>query len=175
MSANTRHAGDMDTRLVIQPNASLSDRQARIFLGVMFLVMMGSGIGWALAGYWLVLPFSGLEFLALWAGLAWSMRGNAYREVISFDGDDLAIEKGRYQPEARWVFKRAGARVRLEKGRFVTSPTRLLVTAPGRSCEVGACLTDEERELIAGRLRALVGRLPAVDRPRQPATTTIES
>lgn len=158
MSHCTQRAGSGgDTCFVIQPNASLSGRQARFFLGFMFVVLLGAGACWSLMGYWLVLPFSGLEFLALWAGLAWSMRDNAYREVISFEGDDLSIEKGRYRPEKCYRVKRAWVRVRLEKGRYKTSPTHLVVTASGRTCEIGACLTDEERERLAMRLRALVG------------------
>ncbi len=158
MSHSMQRAGsDEDTCLVIQPNASLSGKQARFFLGFMFAVLLGSALIWAMLGYWMVLPFSGLEFVALWFGLAWSMRAGQYREVISFEGDDLSIEKGRHAPDRRYVFKRGWARVRLEKGRYLTSPTRLLIGASGRSCEIGACLTDEEREQLALRLRVLIG------------------
>ena len=146
-----------DTVFVIQPNASLTGRQARAFLLLTFLVMaLCSGL-WALSGYWMVLPFSLLEFAALAAALAVSMRLNGYREVIAFEGDDLIIEKGLNRPESRFVVKRAWARVGLELGHYRTSPKRLWVTASGRRCEIGRCLTDEEREELAERLRAFVG------------------
>lgn len=156
MTTPRKESGN-DTVFVIQPNASLTGRQARVFLGLMFTVMaVFSGL-WALSGYWLVMPFSGLEFIALSAALWWSMRLNDYREVIAFEGDDLIVEKGLHYPESRFVVKRAWAKIGLERGDYRNSPKRLLVSASGRRCEVGSCLTDEEREALAGRLRPLVG------------------
>lgn len=146
-----------DTVFVIQPNASLTGRQARVFLALMFSVMaIFSGL-WALSGYWLVVPFSGLEFVALSIALWWSMRLNDYREVVAFEGDDLIVEKGLNRPESRFVVKRVWAKIGLERGDYRTSPKRLLVSASGRRCEIGSCLTDEEREALADRLRPLVG------------------
>lgn len=148
---------DRDTVFVIQPNASLTGRQAKAFLLLTFVVMgLCSGL-WALSGYWMVLPFSLLEFVALAVALWVSMRLNGYREVIALEGDDLVVEKGLHRPESRFVVKRAWAQVGLEKGRYRTSPKRLLISASGRRCEIGTCLTDEEREALAKRLRAVVG------------------
>ncbi|HKJ09243.1 MAG TPA: DUF2244 domain-containing protein [Gammaproteobacteria bacterium] len=146
-----------DTVFVIRPNASLTGPQARLFLALTFLVMAVFSALWAFAGYWLVVPFSGLEFAAL-AGALWlSMRLSRYREVIAFEGDELIVEKGLYRAESRFVVKRAWARIGLERGDYRTSPKRLLVSASGRRCEIGSCLTDEEREALAKRLRAFVG------------------
>ena len=143
-------------RLVVMPNASLTAGQAALFLGWMCLLSFGIAGFFAWRGYWLVMPFSGLEMLALAAGLYWSLRGNAYREIISIAGDRVRIETGRRRPEHSWEFPRAWTRVWIEEAQNACDRSRLLLTYAGRRCEIGACLTEEERSALARRLRELL-------------------
>lgn len=139
--------------LVIQPNASLTPRQGKIF----FLSMCGVSFGiagmLALQGFWVVLPFAGLEMAALGAGLWWSMRGNAYQEVIRLQDDRLLLESGKLGPARRREYQRAWAQVILEKSRRRNDPPRLLLRSHGKDCEFGRCLTATEKEEVARRLR----------------------
>lgn len=139
--------------LVIQPNASLTPRQGKIF----FLSMCGVSFGIAglltLQGFWVVLPFAGLEMAALGAGLYWSMRGNAYREVIRLQDDRVLFESGKAAPARRREFQRAWAQVVLESGVGRNDPPRLLLRSHGKDCEFGRCLTASEKEEVARRLR----------------------
>lgn len=141
-----------ERRLVIQPNASLSTYGALAFLGLVCFVTFGLAGALAWLGYWLVLPFAGLEIAALAAALWWSMRDNAYREVISVGEERVAVEVGRHHPQRHWEFQRAWTRVRLEAGKGRHEPTRLWLGSHGKGCILGACLTDEERAAVAGRL-----------------------
>ena len=54
-----------DRRFVIGPNASLSRRGAMWFMGSVGVVTLGSATGFALKGFWPVLPFAGLELVAV--------------------------------------------------------------------------------------------------------------
>lgn len=139
-------------RLVIQPNASLSTEWALAFLGSMCAVSFTIAGLFAWQGYWMILPFSGLEMAALAAGLYSAMRGNSYREVISVDEDRIVVEAGHRVPEKRWEFSRVWAQVRLEPGCNRNSPTHLSVRSHGRVCVLGGCLSDEEREQVAAQL-----------------------
>lgn len=103
-------------RLVIQPNASLSLEWAGVFFASMCIASFGIAGLFAWQGYWMVLPFAGLEMAALAAGLYWSLRANVYREVISITDDHVVVETGRQGPEQRWEFQRAWTRVRLLVG-----------------------------------------------------------
>lgn len=154
--SDTQTPTEADKRLVIQPNASLTPRWAVAFLASMCTVSFGIAGLFTWMGYWVVLPFAGLEMLALAAGLWWSVRDNAYREVVSVDGERVRVEAGRGSPQRRWEFQRAWLQVRLQPGEHRNGPTRLLVTSSGRGCELGRCLTDEEREEVAERLRRWV-------------------
>ncbi|HEX4895968.1 MAG TPA: DUF2244 domain-containing protein [Solimonas sp.] len=148
----------MDTRLVIGPNASLSRRQA---WGVMVLAAMsglGIAIGFAVLGFWPILPFAGLELAALGAGLYVSVRGNAYREVLCFEQDRLRIEIGMLGQGIRSsiCWSRSWTRVALERGARRHDPLRLLLRSAGQEVEIGRCLTDEEKARLKARLQTLL-------------------
>lgn len=151
--SDTQAPSGAEKRLVIQPNASLTPRWAAAFLASMCAVSFGIAGAFALLGYWMVLPFAGLEMLALAAGLWWSMRDNAYREVVSVTGDQVRVEAGWGRPARRWEFQRQWLQVRLQAAERRNRPTRLLIVSSGSGCELGRCLTDEEREEVAERLR----------------------
>jgi uncharacterized membrane protein len=148
----------VNTRLVIGPNASMSVRQAIGFMAWMCTVSLGIGGFFAWRGFWPILPFAGLELVALAAALAVSLRRNRYREVVSFDGDTIRVEVGEIGRGAGLDLSllRNSTRVLLESGPHRNSPNRLLLKCMGRTLRLGACLTDAERERLAERMRELI-------------------
>lgn len=143
---------DVQRQLVIQPNASLSLEWAGVFFVSMCAVSFSIAGLFAWQGYWMVLPFAGLEMAALAAGLYWSLRANVYREVISVTQDHVVIEAGRHEPERRWEFLRGWTRVKLLDGPHRNSPTRISIGSHGQACILGGCLSDEERKIVSARL-----------------------
>ena len=148
----------VNTRLVIGPNASMSVRQAIGFMAWMCVVSLAIGGFFAWRGFWPILPFAGLELVALAAALAVSLRRNRYREVVSFDGDTIRVEVGEIGRGAGLsvTLLRNSTRVLLEGGPNRNSPNRLLLSCLGQTLQLGACLTDEERERLAERMRELI-------------------
>lgn len=143
-------------RLILRPNGSLSWGQAKVFLAAMCLVSFGIAGGFAALGYWMVLPFAGLEMLALAAGLYISLRTSGYREVLSFEGDRLKVEAGKRHPERSWVFPSHWVRLSLRPPAGLNGRSRLLLGCSGKECEIGAFLTDTERDSLAQQLQALL-------------------
>jgi uncharacterized membrane protein len=148
----------MSTRLVIGPNASMSATQAWAFMGLMSVVTLGIATCFALKGLWPILPFAGLELGALATGLWVSLRRNRYREVVSFEETWVRMEFGLVGQGAKAVVElpRMWTRISLESGPNRHSPTRLSLNYCGQRVEIGRCLTDEEREQLAARLRQLL-------------------
>ena len=56
-------------RIVLSPNCSISWRELVLFYLLTCLIALVVGLFFTLQGLWLVLPFSGLEMLALGGGL----------------------------------------------------------------------------------------------------------
>lgn len=137
---------------VLQPTRSMTWPQAKRFvLAVTAVSMAIGGFFWSL-GMPTVLPFSGLEALAVAAAFYVVLREGERREVIRFDGDRLVIERGTRAVETRLEFNRYWVRVELCGARSRLHPQRLLVGAHGHKVEIGRFLTDGERESFAGML-----------------------
>ncbi|MDN5873679.1 MAG: DUF2244 domain-containing protein [Sinobacteraceae bacterium] len=164
-----------DTRLVVEPNASLSWRDARRFLMIVGAVAFVVA-GWcALRGLWPVLVFAAANLVALGVALVVCLRHNAYREVLSFDGDEIRLAFGFAGRGVafRATVPRRVVRAMVEKGPYRTSPTRLVLRWDGRCIEVGQCLTDAERVDLCCRIRQLLQ--PGWERPQPIVSATPET
>jgi len=97
----------------------------------------------------LVLPFSGLEILALGAALYVCAWRGGMQEVISVNGDHITVEIGRQSPEQSEKFRRAWTQVILERSWNSWYPSRLLIRSHGRQIEIGRFLNEQERQGFA--------------------------
>jgi uncharacterized membrane protein len=144
---------DSGIAFVVMPNQAMSWRALIWVFGGIATVTMAVGIYFYLLGFPLVLPFSGLEILALGLALyvtAW--RGGA-REVVTFKTDRVTIEKGRSSPEVCFEFQRSLARIILEHSWNSWYPSRLFIRSHGRQVEIGRFLNEQERQGLAKELR----------------------
>jgi uncharacterized membrane protein len=138
------------------PNCALSPRQARLF----FLSVAGPALVFAALfashGFWPVLPFAGLELgvlgWALWASL---LRRHLQQRLAISDAQ-VSITTRDASGERQMVFSRHWARVTL-RGPRGWLPSRLYIESHGRACEVGAFLTDAQRQALFVRLSRLIG------------------
>lgn len=143
-------AAPADFTVTAQPNCSLSPTQRRLVLSLMYFVTFGIAIGFALAGIWMVLPFAGLEMMAL--TLAFSYIGCHARdyERISIEGDCVTVETLSYKDTRRHEFNRYWAKVVLAR---YPRGCRVALRSHGREVEVGRFLTDEQRLALASQLK----------------------
>lgn len=150
--------GPVSTHLVIGPNASMSPRQALLFFSGTCLICLGIALVFAARGYWPVLPFAGLELLALGAALAVVLRRNRYREVLWFEGGRVRLECGLVGQGARvrCEWPRPSLRVWLEPGAQPGGATQLVLGCGPQRTVIGACLSDAERATLARRLKELI-------------------
>lgn len=59
-----------ELRVVIRPNRSLSWRQSMVFLGAISVPLLLISVVLAAQGFWLILPFAGVELAALFAWIS---------------------------------------------------------------------------------------------------------
>lgn len=152
-------------RVVIRPNRSLSWRQSMLFVAAVALVLGTVSLVFAFMGYWLILPFAGLEIAALLFCTYLVANSGMRCEVVSMDESQVVVEKGRQRrcgserggPDSRISFPKAWARVELlpHEGWY---PDRLLIGASGKRVEVGDFLGDSEKKELAGELKKLLAK-----------------
>jgi len=122
------------------------------------LCLLVISVVFALHGFWPVLPFAGLELLALGTAFYSCILRSQRREVVTIDADVLRVEKGRRYAEECWECPSFWARVLLEKSSIAWYPSRLLIAYQGRRVEIGRLLSDEERAGLADTLKLSLRR-----------------
>lgn len=93
-------------RIIASPNCSASWRSNKLALVFLSIPSLLIATGFLLLGAWPILPFAGLELLALGSSLYYVSWKLQYRHVITFSGDSVRIEKGCYAPRRSWQFPR---------------------------------------------------------------------
>ena len=151
-------------RFVLSPNQSISWSGLKLFFLAQCLAASSVAVPLSLLGYWPILPFAGLELLAVGAGLYVTARRGQMREVIDIDPDSVRIERGLYRPEQHWRVTRLWARVVLERCPKRWYPSRLLIRSHGRSVEVGRFLNEDERQHLATELSRDLNQGGAMER-----------
>lgn len=155
---------DKTSRVVIRPNRSLSWRQSVIFLAAVAVPLLLISAVLAVQGFWLVLPFAGLELAALFVCLYLVSHAGRRCEVVSIGESIVRVEKGRERgsraarggPELCVEFARGWVRVELTKGPGHWYPRRLWIGASGRRVEIGGFLVEEEKAELAAELQRLL-------------------
>jgi uncharacterized membrane protein len=124
----------------------------RVFLGLA-MVCLGVAGGFAALGYWLVLPFAGMEIgLLAWALNAQRSREDDY-ETLTIEGDTVMIDWCAGKQSGHRDMNRLWVRVECD----CTAPgrsCRVSVSSHGRETEIGHYLSDEARLQLAATLRS---------------------
>lgn len=157
MVAEQQDPNTSEHRFILQPDCSLSWRETQLFFIAILIVSLGIGVGFALMGAWLILPFAGIEMVLLAVCLVACAYRGQYREIISIQGEGIEIVKGRGRPEQKYRLQRGWARVVLSRHAKRWYPNRLIIRSHGRQIEIGQCLSDEDRVKLAEKLAKLMG------------------
>lgn len=143
---------DDDYCLLAKPNCSIS---AGGMLKVMALIAGFSllvAIGFSIAGAWLVLPFAGLELLALGFAFYHMHLHAADFEKIMVEGDVVSVTQKNYRELRHQEFNRYWAKLK-----FSTRPNGdhvLALRSHGKELQVGRrFLNNEQRLALAEQLK----------------------
>lgn len=140
--------------LLSRRNCSMSPARLLALLVASAFINLGIGAAFALLGFWMVLPFAGIEVVALAAAFwAWSRHTGDFERVALADGRlRLEVREARtlrtYELNPAWVSVVAGRR---------QGTLRLALRSHGREIEIGRHLDEAGRERFAALLRERIG------------------
>jgi len=143
-------------RIILQPNHSWTWRANLFFLATLFVVSIAIAIGFLLQGYWMILPFAGLEMLALTAAIYYCVRKTHRQEVLRFSQDEVVIETGVNKIEQEHRFQRFFTRVLVEAPSGSRRSQRIALSERERNIEVGEFLSDDEKKTLVRELRQMI-------------------
>lgn len=141
---------------IVRPRAlPRSNMTGRLLWAAVFI--SGSiGVAFSLAGAWPVLPFAGIEIIALWLALRHVARHGDDFEKIGRQGDRLLIERRSGRRRECHEFHSYWARLRVEKPPD-GADSRLFIGSHGREIEIGRRLTGEQKKTLAIALKKQLG------------------
>ncbi len=136
---------------VLHPAASLSGYGFSVLMVALCAVSFAAGYAFAVAGAWPVLGFFGLDILLIYIAFRVSYRRARRYETVRLTANELAVEKidpnGRTR---RWEFQPYWLRVAIDDSPRYNGA--LTLSSHGKSLEIGAFLTPEERREVARAL-----------------------
>lgn len=151
-----------DIRLTLRPNRSLSWRGNQ-YLFLCIAAWLGSiSVGLAAMGAWIILPFLGLELLALGVALYYVSWKLSHCEVLHIARDQVTIAKGKNhakQAKASWILPRADLTVHIEDATHPWgTPTIQFVCKTPANVRVGEFLNQQDcqrllQQLMSARLK----------------------
>lgn len=149
--------GDQSSRrFVIRRNCSLTWGQTKVAICVISLGPLSVALGFAFAGFWPIVPFAGLELLAVGWCFYHCARSARECEVVTVSGEEIVVEKGQNRAERSWSFNRYWAAIALDQSPGTWHPSRLYIRSHGQRVEIGRFLVERERVALAGELRTFV-------------------
>lgn len=136
--------------VTLKRNCSISPAGFARVLAALVALALVIGAGFAAAGAWLILPFVGLEALALGAAFLLYARRAADYERIALASGRLTVDVAEAQRTSRYELEAGRARVRLEVARGYGA--RVLLRGPRGELELGRHLDCESRVAFATQL-----------------------
>lgn len=150
---------------LIKRNCSASPRQLAVVFGSLVAVSFVFGVGFAAFGLWMVLPFVGIELIAVAAAFFCYGWHAADFERIAVAADNLLVEHAVGARKCQWQFDPRQTHVRVEsRGRRWGRHVHVFLTAPGATLELGQYLLDHRRlqlgrEITSSLMRARTGAM----------------
>lgn len=145
---------NLGNQIILKPNNSISpEAGVRVVLalaGLIFLV----AFGFTRIGAWLVLPFAGLELLAIAYAFYFMHLHSADFESITISDDVVVVEKKDDKKISTTVFQRYWAQVSVRKVVDGADVNGLFINSHGNEVEFGKkYINDEQRVLLAREIK----------------------
>ena len=135
---------DHVNKIILKPNNSLSPEGTVKVLMALFVIVLLVSIGFSLIGAWLVLPFAGIEIVALaYAFYSVYLHSNDY-ESITIVGDEVIVEKKNDKDLTMMIFQRYWAQISVRdvmQGSGKVSKRGLFISSHGKEVEFGKYLS----------------------------------
>jgi uncharacterized membrane protein len=144
-----------DTRVYLIPNRSATWRQNQCATGILGAMTLAVATFWSLQGFWLILPFAGLEVALLWF-LSYKVCSAAYhQQVVLFTQNGIEVQWGQRFLKKRWRFDRRTAELEVVRPHHSESPQRLLLKDGDQTLAVADKLNKADVKQALDAFRSL--------------------
>ena len=85
----------LEGSILVQPNQSMNWRETKWFLLATAVILGGIAAAFAFQGFWMILPFAGIELAALAYCSLRVIKASRRCQLITFTQDEVIVEIGR--------------------------------------------------------------------------------
>ena len=156
MFFNLTKESELEKTIMVMPNRAMPWQHIMMIYLLISGVTISIAFGFFTQGLTLILPFAGLELLALGVVLYISAWRSNIKEVVNVTEEKIRIEIGRNAPEKTYELDKAWAKVVLERSWNNWYPSRLLLRSHGRQLEIGKFLNEQERQCLEVELKKVI-------------------
>ena len=142
-------------RVTFKPNSALSAASKQKIVVLLTIIPCLVGFGFALIGAWLILPFVGLEIVAVAYAFYYINSHESDYESITIEGDNLVVQRCVGQQLSQDVVNPYW--VKVLRHELPNGELHLYLQSHGKEIEVGRYLTRKQRELLAKQLQERTG------------------
>lgn len=153
-TAGQDHGDAHQTRWVFKRNCSLAPRQLLMWYVAICGLTLVVATGFAIAGFWIVLPFAGLELLLVGIAFVVYARHAADFEMIEVAPKQLTLVFA--DGPKRTEFALVPQWVRLDYNGRYRSP--LMISHKGQQLRIGKFIAEKDKPLLHKELRAALAR-----------------
>ena len=144
-------------KVTFKPNSALSAVSKQRIIILLTLIPCVIGIVFCFLGAWPILPFVGLEVVALAYAFFYINKHEADYESISIEGESLIVERCVAENISQHVINTYW--VKIVQHELPNGELHLYLQSHGKELEVGRYLTRKQRELLAKQLKQRTGTL----------------
>lgn len=143
-------------QIILQPNHSWTWRANLYFLATLFVISIAIAIVFFVQGFWLILPFAGIEMLALTGAIYYCVRKTHRQEVLRFSQEAVVLESGVNKIEQQHHFQRYFTRIHVEPPAGARRSQRIAIAERDHRVLVGEFLNDDEKKTLIRELRQII-------------------
>lgn len=144
-------------QIVVCPNSSGQWQTTKLFLWLVSILALLIATAFALLGLWLILPFAGLEILALVSLIYWVAHQCRRQQVIHVDDNRIRVETGHHSPSFTWESELFFTRLFIDKPPYRDGqPLKLFLRSQQQQLEIGEFLNEQDKKKLIAELRGVV-------------------
>ena len=142
--------------IILSPNMSARWKTTKYFLYIVSSFALIIAIGFAAIGAWMVLPFTGIEILALLIVMYRVSRKCYRKEVIHLNKEAITVEQGLDRPHASWNSELFWTRLIVQPSGHPWRSNKVYLRGRHDQIEIGSFLNDQEKVALVRQLSIYV-------------------
>ena len=143
-------------QIILTPNASWTWQANLYLLYTLLAISLIIGIGFAVVGAWVILPYSLLELSVLAVCIYICVQKCHQQEVIRVEEHSVTVEKGIRSPDETFNYHRVWAKFVVKPPAHPWKTMTISIASHGEELELGGFLNRTDKQQLISELKRVV-------------------